>query len=304
MNRDLKTILNEIIDLGGTATELNLSSPFAQTKEGAVLQVSRRIKEALKYDLIRPLPSYRPIDKSRRRQLQFYTLTAKGAHVAERADEYRYKKPKAIAEIEHDSGAKDIALSIKRAWPEARLEFEKPLRKILNTDRGHCDIYAEVNGLKLIIEYERKNDISKVYAGKVLKYTQFAYEPNMRVCIIFNTLSVDPFIRAQMLGEFKRPEIVKKHYGNYIYSQELKNKRLLGSLSKIDQQHIRDSVKWFEEYERVMEMQKKYLNLMEKMKAHENDKFFRFTTYDNYYKLNEAVWRIPGQGNNLVKLIN
>jgi hypothetical protein len=302
MNRDLKTVLNEIMDIGGTATEYNLASPSAQTSDGAVLQVSRRIKEAIKHDLIRPLPSYRPIDKARRRQLQFYTLTAKGAHVAERADEYKYKKPRAIAEIEHDSGVRDIALSIKRAWPEAKLELEKPLRTILNTDKGHCDLYAEINGLKLIIEYERKNDISKVYAGKVLKYSQLKYEPNMRVCIIFNTLSVDPFIRQQSLREFERPEIEKKHYGNYLYLKDLEKSRLFGNLKDIDRRKLKASAKWYEEHERVLEMKKKFLNLMEKMKSHENDKFFRLTRWDNYYKLNEAVFFMPD--GNKVKLIN
>jgi ribosomal protein L32E len=52
----------------------------------------------------------------------------------------------------------------------------------------------------------------------------------------------------------------------------------------------------------VLEMKKKFLNLMDKMKAHENDKFFRLTRWDRFYKLDEPVWRMSD--NSLVKLVN
>jgi hypothetical protein len=302
MTRDLKTILNEILDIGGTATELNLASPCAQTSEGAVLQVSRRIKEALKYDLIRALPNDRPIPKDERRKKQFYALTGKGARVAERAEEYKYKKPRAVSEIEHESGIKDIALSIKRTWPDAVLSFEKPLKDIVNAKSGWCDIYAEVGTLKLIIEYERKIEANRVYRDKILKYSQFSYPPNMRVCIIFNTLSANPYLRSQTLKEFEREELEKKHFGNYLYYRELTEKRLFKNLTSADQIKIRTSVKWYEESERIKEMQHKFSNLMEKMKAHEQDRFFRLTTWNNYYKLDEPVWFLPD--GNKVKLFN
>ena len=117
-----KDILNRLLDIGGVATKNNFYTPRATTKHGMFITANRNFKELLKDELIRPLPTITRPDCTR--EEIYYTITKAGAEYVGRKDEYRYKEPKSIKNVMHESMKYDVLLSLLRNFPDYHIIFE------------------------------------------------------------------------------------------------------------------------------------------------------------------------------------
>lgn len=256
-----KQLLNNLLDIGGVATLNNLYSPSANSYKGSLLFTRKLFKDYLLEGLIEKIePIGKPMNKSRE---VFYCLTKKGSKYIGRADEYKYKKyQKSPNNVMHESMKFDVAISILRNFPQAKVTYRydssfygvQPdiLIRIESTNRKSLTKF-------ILFEIERKKTVDRVFNEKIKRYeTMFEQIQKNKshninqflVLFVYTDIWYDPFLRPQQ------------------YSEPLTKERI----------------------EKVNVLVK---NLVHNYCKYLPDNRYRFTAFHNFHRLHENVWYTP-----------
>jgi len=200
-------ILHELISI--QAGSINtLFSYNAETLDGSLLWLSRKMRQYLSQGFVRKIPfNVRP--QFPRRQ-ELYQLTKKGAKLIGRPDEYREKDHQSYNQINHELAKYDVALAFKRLFPDynINIEYEKIFKA--KDRKVKCDIFIRANkkdGTKaftFIIEIENKDDPNQTYRDKVSVYDRVIKNDFFRlnnlsnktkILIVYNHSHVYTFLR-------------------------------------------------------------------------------------------------------------
>jgi len=257
-----KSLLNDLLDIGGVATLNNLYEPTAKTYKGSMKRVRANrdfwLKEGL-IEVLSPYPSYRSEYPVRE---VFYGLTKKGARFIGREEEWKFKKDakaSKLEDIEHESVKFDYCLSFTRLFPEYNVTIL--FNKTIGEKPGLIpDITVYLN-LKtnpkirhiFFVEIERKKTVSRTFSNKILRYVEVFNRPEIILPQPFTVLIV--FLKSKNYCGFLRP-----------------------------QQMTEENIKSIES---VRELTKD-LATKEKYGATMPD-YFRYTAQADYWRLNEKV---------------
>jgi hypothetical protein len=217
-----KTILNQMLDLGGLATKNNFYSPHAKTILGALVHTRKAFDELEKLKLIQPLST---ITKVRNlSQEQFFAITRLGAKYVDRTQEHVWKGgPKSPYNIMHESMVRDVALSFLRNYPDYIFEIKYNERySILRPDL----VVKMTHKLSLrqhifLVEVERKKTVDRVVKEKLQKYEKVLANINfknhnlnapVKVLIVYSNHDYNCFWRPQEYeNNAVKKEIEKLH---------------------------------------------------------------------------------------------
>lgn len=249
-----KQILNELLDIGGVGTKINLYSQNSKTFKGSMCGVNNHIKNLLEQGFIKKIDPCLP-GKSKWREI-FYRITDKGATFIGRKEDYINKSDKNPKDITHQSNVNDIALSFKRNFPdyEVSFEFEKKLPLF---NKVHTFIKPDIivrmkkdsKEYVFIVELERKKTADRIL-DKVELYDK-----------LFSQL------------DFSKYRIPKMTKVLLIYSNRIKDI----SLYRHQEYNLHKDL--------IESLEKQIQNVLFKF----SDRYL-VTTFNNYHKLNEAVW--------------
>jgi len=284
-------------------TVYNFASLNAQDPAGSLNQADRDFKKLVRAEYIKAIPC--DIEPQNRRKATFYQITAKGAEAANRREDYHYKERKAVSNIAHDSGVKDLALQFIRLG--AKVSFEHPVgeyREGNNTKTMHCDFLAVLNNRRFYVEREIKLDANRTYNDKVKKYENISLSRDSRVLIVWQDTDYNSFLRKQSIEQFKRPELYDYHSKRSLHYAAL-DKREYGKLDSNAKKQLLKSKAWIDDYKKWREMHRKFAMLLEYMKNVKPIKVkdgkdyykYRLTTFDNYYAIDKPVWSVPNSEN-------
>lgn len=214
----LRTVLNQLLDIGGVATLNNFYSPKAKTVMGALLNTRKLFKSFLENGLIHRIePIGKPANKARE---VFYCLNRRGAHFIGRIEEYRYKRhQKSPFNVLHESMKFDIALAFVRLYPHAKLTFRYD--SSFYGVRPDIMIRIESTNPKevtrfVLVEIERKKTVDRVFNEKITRYEEMfkAIEQKkshninqFTTLFVYSSIWYDGFARPQ---EYHAPEHILK----------------------------------------------------------------------------------------------
>jgi len=284
-------ILNYGLDLK-EFTIYNFASQTAQSSAGALLQAGRDFKKLLKAGYIEAIPCNIPPRNPR--QETFYFVTLEGAKYVNRKEDYKRKARKAISNVAHDSGTKDLALQfIKLGY---KVQFEVPVGKynegtVKKTMR--CDFLASKGqNQRFFVENEIKLHPNRTYNDKIKKYENIKLPKGSKVLIVWQDTDYNTYLRKQTIQEFNRPELYDYHFKRQ---------------NSTDKQERIKANNWIRDYKGWKECQRKFEGLLEYAKQikpinqHKGKKYYKYrlTTFDNFFKINEAVWYAPNCNNKL-----
>jgi hypothetical protein len=206
-----KSLLNDLLDIGGVATLNNLYNPEPSTYQGAMKRIRINKDFWLAEELIEPLKPYLSYHSKFPANELFYVLTDKGAKFIGRED-YKYQKAIKSPHLEnimHESAKFDVALAFLRLYRDWNVTIEYKVFPGLRPDifiqmtKGDKTYY-------FLVEIERKKDLSRTIREKVkAQYESKIYNPEIRkhlpshfkVLIVYCPLSYNSFLRPQQMTE-------------------------------------------------------------------------------------------------------
>lgn len=253
-----------------------LFSYSAKSYKGAVLHPDRKIKEYVKAGLMKQIPFYIAPPYKRRQYL--YQVTKKGANLIGRSGEFKQKDARSYNNLPHWMMMLSVRLAFERLFPDWIItsEYEKRFRSGM-LDNGKekffkADIFIKATRYDLsevrhfIIETEHK-DLRRTYEEKILKYDKYLAAGFLKLNKLSDNTKILIVSSTNEFPTFTLPQ----EYDNILIK-----KRLAGLYRQFDA-------------------------LLAKMKGHSN-KYYRFLAFPDFYRLNEAVWRLPDK--NATKILD
>lgn len=220
-------ILHELLS-AQFANIYNLFSYTADTLDGSLLFVTRKIKEYQKTGYFKQVPfELKPLNK---RQQYFYYVTKKGAKAIDREEDFKQEITKAIDKAEHESMKIDIVLSFIRNFPDYEFSFN------YKADLGGLrpDILVRAKNIHdfreftFLVEVERKKELTRSKRDKISHYNSHIKEglfeknnlsPQTKVLFVLSNRIYDPYIRPQNYNEpeaKEKLELLYKHFNSFM----------------------------------------------------------------------------------------
>lgn len=257
MKNQQHNILHELLSVQ-FANIYNLFSYTADTLDGSLLFVTRKIKEYQKAGLVKQVPfDLKPRNK---RQQFFYCVTKKGAKSIDRGDDFKQEITKSIEMALHESMKIDVALSFLRNYPEYEFSFDYKadlggLRPDILVRAKNVHDFREYT---FLVEVERKKELTRSKRDKISNYNKHIQDglfkknnlsPKTKVLFVLSNRRYDPYIRPQ---NYNLPEV--KEQMDLLYRQFYK-----------------------------------FINEV----SSESIKYFRFIPFPEFTRIHEPIWRMP-----------
>ena len=252
-----KTVLNQLIDLGGIATKNNFYSESAKNVKSALVNARKVFNELERLGLIKALPTITRVRN--KAQEQFYAITKPGARYIGRTSEYRWRgEPRSPNNVMHESMVRDVALAFLRNYPDFTFEFRYDscfdgLRPDITIKMTHKET-MQIN--IFFVEIERKKTVDRVRKEKLEKYEK--------------TLSELSFAKHRLYGPVK----ILILYANLDFNCFLRPQeyyRHLGEIVKLE----------------------KNLNYLVHISQNLPEHRYRFLSFNNFQCIHELIWKTP-----------